>query len=38
MVDAAAVGGAGGSGESEVPFEEVGVEGGGVEVGVRGRG
>ena len=31
MVDAVAVGGAGWACEREVPFEEVGVEGGGVE-------
>ncbi len=35
MVNAALVGGGGRAGEGEVPFEEVGVEGGGVEGWVR---
>ena len=34
MVGARAVGGGGGPAEGEVPFEEVGVEGGGMEGGV----
>ncbi len=34
MVGACAVGGGGGTAQGEVPFEEVGVEGGGVEGGV----
>ena len=38
VVDPGGVGRAGGAEDREVPFEEVGVEGGGVEGGVRGGG
>ena len=37
VVDAVCVGGGGGTGDGEMPFEEIGFEGGGVEGRIRRR-